>query len=242
MYRWFCVSDGVDEHGARVLSLSRFCIRCLDRSFDVSRVISHLVTLWMQVGIQGITLRGLARIRLPNHYSDNSSPVFVFTYFLWKELCLCVAHIVYELKCMWMHDWVCACVLVDSNPIVSEFWVCQRVELRVGVNMASTTTTMRIKTTTPHANYCDKVDTLTLCVRLTRPTDLSLCEFVHTLFFEGIDRMIEQLWLVPWYQTCEIPWHNLMHCSRLPHVSLGAVLVFFAVKCLILGQHLSFFF
>ena len=86
-----CVSGNVALHGARVLGLSRFRVRGLDRSFDVSRVISHLVMLWMQVGMQGRTFSGLTQIRLSNHYTDNSSPVFVFTCFMWKKLRLCAA-------------------------------------------------------------------------------------------------------------------------------------------------------
>ena len=37
------VSDDVARHGARVLSLIGFCVRGFDRSFDVTRIISHLV-------------------------------------------------------------------------------------------------------------------------------------------------------------------------------------------------------
>ena len=39
----------------------------------------------MQVRMQGKTFRGLSQIRLPNHYSDNFSLVFVFTCFYEKE-------------------------------------------------------------------------------------------------------------------------------------------------------------
>ena len=89
-------------------SLGGFCVRGLDRPFDVCKVRSHLVKLWMQVGMQGITFRGLTRIRLPNHYSDNSSLVFVFTCFMCKKLCLIVA------QCVWV--WVCVqCECVDGN-------------------------------------------------------------------------------------------------------------------------------
>ena len=62
----------------------------------------------MQVGMQGRTFRGVAQIRLSNHSSDDSSPVFVFSCFMWTKLWLWVA------QCVWV--WVCVkCEWVDST-------------------------------------------------------------------------------------------------------------------------------
>ena len=79
----------------------------------------------------------------------------------------------------------------------------------------------------------------TKCVRLPRLSDLSPFGFVYTPLFERIDRMIEELQLVPRYQTCEIPRHILVHRLRLRHVSQGAVFIFFTAKRLFFFQNLS---
>ena len=63
-----------------------------------------------------------------------------------------------------------------------------------------------------------------LCVRLSR--HLYPSNFVHMFFFEIINRVTEQLWLLPRYHACEIPRHTSVHRSRLRHVSLGAVFTF----------------
>ena len=49
------------------------------------------------------------------------------------------------------------------------------------------------------------------CVRLRRLTDLFTFEFVPPHFLEVIDQVIEQLGLVPRYQTSQIPRHNSVH-------------------------------
>ena len=63
----------------------------------------------MQVGMQGMTFRGLTQIRLPNHYSDNSSPVFAFTCFNEKE-----ALSMRRAECVWVKEYVnaqlCMCM------------------------------------------------------------------------------------------------------------------------------------
>ena len=73
------------------------------------------------------------------------------------------------------------------------------------------------------------------CVHLTRRTDLSSYEFMHTFFFEVIDRVIEQLWLVPRYQTCDIRRYNWVHHSRSGRINLQ-----YAAKRLFLGQNWVF--
>ena len=58
-----------------------------------------------------------------------------FTCFSWKKLYLCVAQNGYELKCMWMRNWVCICM--NGHWVLFEF-LGFFLGIKVDVNMAST--------------------------------------------------------------------------------------------------------
>ena len=60
---------------------------------------NRLVVPWLKWIMRGRTFREQTQIRPSDHYSDNSSLVFVITCFTCKKLCLSVA------QCVWV--WVC---------------------------------------------------------------------------------------------------------------------------------------
>ena len=121
-YRWYdwleyCIGElcqwrrGLTRR-ARYISC-RFCVHGLDRSSDVPRVMSHIVILWMQFGMQVRTFRGVTHIC---HYSDNSSPVLFSRVLTWKKLCQCVAQIyICNSVCEWVRKYVCAEFRVQSS-------------------------------------------------------------------------------------------------------------------------------
>lgn len=78
------------------------------------------------------------------------------------------------------------------------------------------------------------------CAWMTKQTALSMFEFARTFFLGVIDWVVEQLWWVPRYYTCEIRRHTLEHRSQYWCVSLSAVSCMAQQNVKFLGQILSF--
>ena len=83
-----------------------------------------------------------------------------------------------------------------------------------------------------HHGHDELVARITVLANISRVRDVKFVrltihlypsKFVLTLIFEVSDRVIEQLWLVARYQTCEIPRHKTLHRSQFQFVSLSTV-------------------
>ena len=89
----------------------------LDRSSHEPGVISHLVILWIQFGVQAITFRKLTQIRLGVHYSGNSFVVFMFTYFYMKEALYMSSAMSFSMSCKYVDGMFCylSCIIDHST-------------------------------------------------------------------------------------------------------------------------------